>query len=349
MNILLFRYKGQWFMIRKLSVSMLLAVTALAALPGVSTSAQAGTVVTLNAAAVTGGAHVIKADIVASNGVIHVIDSVLVPPSFMSGAVPTAAATMAGPMAPAVATMAAPAATMAGTMAGPTIADIVAGNPDFSTLLAALKATNLVDMFTKPGTYTVFAPNNAAFDVALKAMGMTPDQLLAQPEIVKSVLTYHVLGTVVMAADLAKLTKVTTVEGEDITVSVGPAPVATMAATMAAAPMSATTLSVVKNDKLGSFLVGPDGKTLYTYKKDTAGVSTCTDKCAAAWPPLTVATGVTPSAASGVAGKLATITRADGTLQVTYNGLPLYYFAKDVAAGDTNGQAVGTVWYVAAP
>jgi len=337
-------------MIRKLSVLVLLAVVALAALPGASTSAQAATVVTLNADSMTGGSHVIKADIVASNGVIHVIDGVLVPPSFMTGAMPTAAATTSASAATKAAV--APAATMAGTAAGPTIADIVAGNPDFSTLLAALKATGLTDLFSKPGTYTVFAPNNAAFDAAMKAMGATPDQLLAQPEIVKTLLTYHVVGQVIMAADLAKLTKVTTLEGEDISVSVGPAPAAaTMAAgaTMSAASMNATTLSIGKNDKLGSFLVGPDGKTLYIYKKDTAGVSTCTDACAKNWPALTVAAGTTPSAATGISGKLATITRADGTLQVTYNGQPLYYFVKDAATGDTNGQAVGSVWYVVAP
>ena len=334
-------------MIRKLSVLTLLATVAFAALPGVSSFAQATDVVTLNADAITGGVHVIKADIVASNGVVHVVDGVLVPPSLLSGAA-TPAATSAAP-APA-ATKAAAAATMAATVSGPTIADIVAGSPDFSTLLAALKATGLTEMFTKPGAYTVFAPNNAAFDAALKMMGMTPDQLLAQPEIVKQVLAYHVVGTVIMAADLAKLTKITTLEGEDVTISVGPAPAATMAAAAGTiAASSSATLSVVKNDKLGSILVGPDGKTLYSYKKDTAGVSTCTDKCSANWPPLTVAAGVKPAAASGIAGKVGTITRADGTLQVTYNDMPLYYFIKDAAAGDTNGQAVGTVWYVVAP
>ena len=234
------------------------------------------------------------------------------------------------------------AATMAGT-ALPTIADVVAGNPDFSTLLEVLKAAKLADMFTKPGTYTVFAPTNEAFAAALKMMGQTAAQLEAQPAILTKVLTYHVLGKVVLAADLMKLTNVTTVEGEDIAVSLAAAPMATMSAAMN------STVSVVKDAKLGPYLVGPDGKTLYMFKKDTAGVSNCSGGCAKIWPALTVATGVMPSASADATGKLATITRDDGTLQVTYNGMPLYYFSKDVAAGDTNGQGVGNNWFVVAP
>jgi predicted lipoprotein with Yx(FWY)xxD motif len=49
------------------------------------------------------------------------------------------------------------------------------------------------------------------------------------------------------------------------------------------------------------------------------------------------------------ASKLGTITRSDGTTQVTYNNMPLYFFFKDQKAGDTNGQGVGSVWYVATP
>jgi len=123
----------------------------------------------------------------------------------------------------------------------------------------------------------------------------------------------------------------------------------TMAPTMAAAASS--TVNLAKNDALGSFLAGPNGNTLYTFKKDTAnsGKSACSGGCAGAWPALTVAAGTTPTAGTGVTGTLATITRDDGSLQVTYNGLPLYYFKNDAAPGDTKGQGVGGVWAVAAP
>jgi predicted lipoprotein with Yx(FWY)xxD motif len=98
----------------------------------------------------------------------------------------------------------------------------------------------------------------------------------------------------------------------------------------------------------GQALVGRDGRTLYLFQADKNGTSACSGACAAAWPPDTV-TG-TPRAGSGVSQSLlGTITRADGTLQVTYNGHPLYYFTADTAAGTARGQAVtafGAEWYV---
>ena len=78
--------------------------------------------------------------------------------------------------------------------------------------------------------------------------------------------------------------------------------------------------------------------TLYTHAGDSATSSTCTGECATAWPPLT-ATGQ-PTAGTGVTGKLGTLTRADGTTQVTYAGLPLYYWQGDAKAGDVTGNGV---------
>ncbi len=92
---------------------------------------------------------------------------------------------------------------------------------------------------------------------------------------------------------------------------------------------------------LGPVLAGPNGLTLYTRKGDTATSSTCTGGCAAAWPPLTVAAGGKATAGPGVHGTLGTLTRADGTTQVTYNGLPLYGWQSDTKPGDTTGQGVG--------
>ena len=85
--------------------------------------------------------------------------------------------------------------------------------------------------------------------------------------------------------------------------------------------------------------------TLYLFTKDTPNTTVCYDKCATAWPPL-LTTGA-PVAGEGVdASKLGTTTRTDGTVQVTYNGWPLYYYDKDKAPGDVVGQDVGDVWYV---
>jgi predicted lipoprotein with Yx(FWY)xxD motif len=86
--------------------------------------------------------------------------------------------------------------------------------------------------------------------------------------------------------------------------------------------------------------------TLYIYTKDTPGVSNCSGGCATAWPPLLVAAGATPTADSKFTGKLGTIQRADGTTQVTVNGMPVYYYAKDKNPGDAVGQKVGGVWFV---
>ena len=95
----------------------------------------------------------------------------------------------------------------------------------------------------------------------------------------------------------------------------------------------------------GSVLVaGSNGMTVYTFTKDVAnsGASACSGGCLTKWPALTVPAGATPSAGAGVTGTLGTITRADtAALQVTYNGLPLYFYAGDHAAGDTNGSYPG--------
>ena len=99
---------------------------------------------------------------------------------------------------------------------------------------------------------------------------------------------------------------------------------------------------------LGTFISGADGRTAYYFTIDSSpGVSLCSDDCLEAWPPVTVADGVSVAAGAGVPGVVGVITATDGTPQVTYDGRPLYYFAGDAAAGDVNGQNVGGVWFVA--
>jgi predicted lipoprotein with Yx(FWY)xxD motif len=95
---------------------------------------------------------------------------------------------------------------------------------------------------------------------------------------------------------------------------------------------------------LGTILTDADGATIYYFANDTEGVSNCADDCLANWPP--VEAGDAQTAGDGVTAELGTITRDDGTTQLTINGFPAYYFAGDAAAGDTNGQGVGEVWWV---
>ena len=113
-------------------------------------------------------------------------------------------------------------------------------------------------------------------------------------------------------------------------------------------PIKPATLMVTQTEKLGKILVDGDGRTLYGFTKDTKDTSSCSDKCEQAWPPLLQTDK--PTVGDGVdASLLGTTTRKDGTIQVTYNGMPLYYFFKDQAPGDTNGQKVGDVWFVVTP
>lgn len=109
-------------------------------------------------------------------------------------------------------------------------------------------------------------------------------------------------------------------------------------------------LNVSDTPKLGSFLTAiSNAMTLYVFSKDTPGVSNCTGGCASAWPPYTVSQSDNLTAEKGIMGKISTIKRADGTMQVTYNGMPLYFFASDSKPGDTNGQGVAGMWMVVKP
>jgi len=98
----------------------------------------------------------------------------------------------------------------------------------------------------------------------------------------------------------------------------------------------------------GKALVGSNGRTLYLFEADKGGMSACSGACAAAWPPVT-STGA-PKAGSGVRqALLGTVKRPDGTMQLSYNRHPLYYFTADTAAGTAHGQGVkafGADWYV---
>ncbi len=136
------------------------------------------------------GINVTKADIGASNGVIHIIDRVLIPPGLMS-AKPKPAGT---------------------------IVDVAASNPPFSTLVTAVKAAGLVETLSSKGPFTVFAPTNEAFAALPKG---TLEKLL-KPEnrkLLQQVLTYHVVSGDVRAKDL-KSGPVKTVEGNSVAVQV---------------------------------------------------------------------------------------------------------------------------------
>lgn len=99
--------------------------------------------------------------------------------------------------------------------------------------------------------------------------------------------------------------------------------------------------------ELGHVLTDADGMTLYVFTNDEQGVSNCAGDCAENWPPLTVEGEDVPVAPLAVPGEFGTFERDDGSMQVTYNGWPLYGWARDEAPGDTTGQGVGDAWWVA--
>jgi len=118
-----------------------------------------------------------------------------------------------------------------------------------------------------------------------------------------------------------------------------------------AAPAAGTggvEVALSESPDLGQFLVDGNGMTLYMFTKDDADQSNCAGECLANWPPLL--TEGDPVAGEGVdASKLGTITLDDGSLMVTYNHYPLYYWVADKNPGETTGQNVGSVWFVLNP
>lgn len=96
---------------------------------------------------------------------------------------------------------------------------------------------------------------------------------------------------------------------------------------------------------IGTALVDSRGFTLYHLTTEKNGQIQCTGSCAGVWPPLLVTSGGAPTAAAGLTGTVATITRPDGGVQVTYNGMPLYTYSGDSGPHQANGQGVQGVWF----
>ncbi len=131
--------------------------------------------------------------------------------------------------------------------------------------------------------------------------------------------------------------------------STGSTPAASVAAATAtpAASSAAVKLGVMTSATMGSFLTGPNGMTLYVFTADKPDVSNCTGQCAAVWPPLTASSGASVLPPTGAMSSFGTLTRADGSIQITYNHMPLYFYAKDTKPGDTLGQGLFGKWFVA--
>ena len=131
--------------------------------------------------------NVVTADVMATNGVIHIIDTVLVPSSFVLNAADLP----------------------------DTVVDIALSSSDFSMLVSLLQKADLVSALQGEGPFTVFAPTNAAFEKLLSALDITASDLMAQPDLAK-VLLYHVVFGKVMSGDLSDGLNAPTLNGESL-------------------------------------------------------------------------------------------------------------------------------------
>jgi len=125
---------------------------------------------------------------------------------------------------------------------------------------------------------------------------------------------------------------------------------ATTSGSSAANPGAGGSTLEVTQTRLGSVVVGPDGRTLYRFDRDSSKppASRCGGACLNTWPPLVgdVRSVTTTGIDSSLLGS---VTRADGTKQLTLNGWPLYFYAGDGHPGDLNGEGVGGTWHAIAP
>ena len=150
--------------------------------------------------------NVIIPDVPASNGIIHAVDGVLLPPT-VAEALGLGGDTMEEDDA-----MEEEAAEVG------TIVDVAVANGSFTTLVAAVQAADLVDTLNSEGPFTVFAPTDDAFAAALEALDMTAEELLADTDTLTAILTYHVVAGEVLSTDLSDGMMAATVQGEEITV-----------------------------------------------------------------------------------------------------------------------------------
>jgi len=120
---------------------------------------------------------------------------------------------------------------------------------------------------------------------------------------------------------------------------------------MSSATASSAALGVTTNSSLGQIVTTGSGMTVYRYDADSANPSksNCSGGCASAWPPVLVTGSVMPSV-NGVSSTLVgEVTRSDGTKQLTLGGWPLYTYAGDMSAKQTNGQGSGGSWWAVTP
>ena len=128
------------------------------------------------------------------------------------------------------------------------------------------------------------------------------------------------------------------------------APAASSPASSGATGSGGTVITTAKSSA-GTVLTSGSGRAVYLWSKDAMNMSNCTGACAATWMPVTT-TGTATASGGAKASDIGTITRSDGTKQVTYDGHPLYYYGGDSGPGSASGQGndgFGAKWWLVAP
>ncbi len=113
---------------------------------------------------------------------------------------------------------------------------------------------------------------------------------------------------------------------------------------MTSSAMQNSVYKTMMKGKTGNVLTDLKGMTLYTYSKDTSGISTCSGICIKNWPAYTA-----PSNKETLPANLTIIKRTDGTFQYAWKGMPLYYYIKDKVSADALGDNIGGIWFVVKP
>ena len=130
-----------------------------------------------------------------------------------------------------------------------------------------------------------------------------------------------------------------------LTAACGGATTQTGQSRAAASPTPRSVINGTANPALGQILTDAHGRTLYHFLPEKDGKVDCTGQCSSIWLPLLVKGSTTPTRDPALSGSVGTVTRPDGTTQVTYYEWPLYTFSGDKMAGETSGQAVAGMWF----
>lgn len=239
-----------------------------------------------------------------------------------------------------------------------TVVDIIVGSENHETLETAVLAAELADDLSGEGPFTVFAPTDAAFaalpDGTLESLLEDPTGRLAE------ILLYHAVGAKALSTELSDQQELVTLFGQEVLVTINDQGVFINDARVTVADLEADNgvvhvidavmvpsydLQLTENETYGTIMTDGNGNSLYFFTRDAGTTSLCQDACIQNWPifnagSLYVSAGLNPD-------DFGSIERADGMVQTTFKGWPLYYFVNDNAPGDVNGEGIINAWYVA--